>query len=104
MNDRYDACFVWPPLRPVAPEQAVRASGMRTEGAASWLRRVWAATAPVIPEPITTSSVFSGSSSEERCLAIGAGGSCQYDIKGFGFGIPGEIEARASIFNYCQTF
>lgn len=32
-----------------------------------------------------------------RCVARGAGGSCQYDIVGFGRGRPGGMDARDSI-------
>lgn len=97
MNDLYEAHLVWPPFLPVAPEQAVRASSINTEGGEDWLRSVYAIVAPVIPEPMTTIDALFGKSVVERWLDIALGGSCQHEAVGLGFGVPGGIEARPSI-------
>ena len=67
------------PFRPVAPEQAWRASSMTTlEGGASWsVSRFQATAAPVMPLPTMTTSADGGSAAVLRRSAMPAAGSCQ---------------------------
>ena len=74
-----------PPLRPVAPLHAVRASSRSTElGGLAEESRLCATVEPVMPEPMITTAAVEGSSVVVRCLAIEAGGVCQYDSVGSG--------------------
>lgn len=88
---------MWPPLRPVAPLHAVRASSRSTFGGDGRERRLYAMKAPVIPEPIMRMSADAGSVDVVRCVDNGDGRSCQYDTVGLSLGSPGGMEARCSI-------
>lgn len=65
------------PFRPVAPEQACRASSMRMLPGFSLCKRFQATAAPVMPLPMMTVSADEGKSGVVRWLAMGSGGSCQ---------------------------
>lgn len=81
----------------MAPEHAVRASSIDTDGGEDWFKVLKAREAPVIPDPIITIDDVDGRRGVVRWFAREAGGSCQYDTVGLGNGRLGGIEARDSI-------
>lgn len=78
---------------PVAPEHISLASSMATlTGLQDFPSKLLAIEAPVIPDPMMTTSAYTGKS--DKCFAIGDGGTVQKDTEGFGTGKPGSIVRR----------
>jgi hypothetical protein len=82
---RKDMCKIYNvPFRPVAPEQASRASKITIDGIGRPWRslssmRWWAIAAPEYPAPIITISVSEGSVPVLRCESMGLVVFLQYD-------------------------
>jgi hypothetical protein len=85
------------PLRPVAPEQASRASKITIDGRERLWRSLssirWCAiAAPAYPAPIITISALEGSNSVDRCLSIGLVPFLQNDLVEYAVGNgPGDV-------------
>ena len=78
---------------PVAPEHISLASSITTPmGLDSSLNNVLATEVPEIPEPIMTTSAYTGSS--DACFAMGACGTVQKEVVGLGTGKPGSSLKR----------
>jgi len=84
-------------LRPEAPLAACLASSMTTLLPGSACSSLLDIHEPLIPDPMTTISATLGRSTVLLRSAISSGGSCQYDIVGFGRGKPGGIDPRSSM-------
>lgn len=88
---RYALSLIWPPLRPVAPEHASRASNMAIRSPPSLpSSSVFATAVPVIPEPITTTSTSPGSEGDWWVATCGWGHESQKDSVGVELGRPGS--------------